>query len=105
MASDNGFGAVGIIRPTTRAGGFDDLLEILPEGIGVTAAFAANPAAEAVYMLGPAWRALDIIERLERDLGTPVMHAVPAQCWDIQRHLHVRQPVKGFGRLIAEMPK
>jgi hypothetical protein len=29
---------------------------------------------------------------------------VPAQCWDIQRHLRVRVPVKGFGRLIAEMP-
>ena len=28
-------------------------------------------------MLGPAWRALDIIERLERDLGVPVVHALP----------------------------
>ena len=55
-------------------------------------------------MFGPAWRTLDIVETLEHDLGVPVIHAVPAQCWDIQRHLGVRQPVKGFGRLIAEMP-
>ena len=55
-------------------------------------------------MLGPAWRTLDIIEKLEQDLGVPVMHAVPAQCWDIQRHLHVRQPVKGFGRLSPRCP-
>jgi maleate isomerase len=63
-----------------------------------------NPTAEALYMLGPAWRTLDIVEKREHDLGVPVVHAVPAQCWDIQRHLNVRQPVNGFGRLIAEMP-
>ena len=67
--------------------------------------FLAHRKAQAIYMLGPAWRTLDIIEKLEQDLGVPVIHAVPAQCWDIQRHLHVRQPVQGFGRLIAEMPK
>ncbi len=66
--------------------------------------FLEHAKAQAIYMLGPAWRTLDIIEKLEQDLGVPVIHAVPAQCWDIQRHLHVRQPVKGFGRLIAEMP-
>ncbi len=66
--------------------------------------FLKHRSAQAIYMLGPAWRTLDIIEMLEADLGVPVVHAIPAQCWDIQRHLHVRQPVKGFGRLIAEMP-
>jgi len=66
--------------------------------------FLSNTKAQAIYMLGPAWRTLDIVEKLEQDLGVPVIHAVPAQCWDIQRHLHVCQPVKGFGRLVAEMP-
>jgi maleate isomerase len=70
----------------------------------VKSVFLKNDTAQAIYMLGPAWRTLDIIEKLEQDLGVPVIHAIPAQCWDIQRHLHVRQPVKGFGRLIAEMP-
>jgi len=66
--------------------------------------FLAHRKAQAIYMLGPAWRTLDIVDKLEQDLGVPVIHAIPAQCWDIQRHLHVRQPVKGFGRLIAELP-
>jgi maleate isomerase len=66
--------------------------------------FLAQRRAEASYMLGPAWRTLDIVEMLEQDLGVPVVHAIPAQCWDIQRHLNVRQPVKGFGRLLADMP-
>lgn len=62
-----------------------------------------HPEAQAIYMLGPAWRTLDIIEHLERDCRVPVVHAIPAQCWDIQRHLGLRQPVAGFGRLLAEM--
>src|SRR6185503_12925603 len=55
--------------------------------------FARQRTAEAVYMLGPAWRTLDIVETLERELGVPVVHAVPAQCWDIQRHLDIREPI------------
>jgi maleate cis-trans isomerase len=67
-------------------------------------AFRRNDTAEAIYMLGPAWHTLDIIEKVEREFGVPVFHAVPVQCWDIQRHLGIREPVAGFGRLIAEMP-
>ncbi len=70
----------------------------------VKGAFLANRGAEAIYMLGPAWRASDTIETLERDFGVPVVHALPAQVWDIQRHLKVRIPVTGFGLLAAEMP-
>jgi maleate isomerase len=70
----------------------------------VKQAFLANRGAQAIYMLGPAWRTLDIIEPLEQDLGVPVVQAVTAQSWDIQRRLHVRQPVKGYGRLVAELP-
>lgn len=70
----------------------------------VKKAFLANRTAEAIYLLGPGWRTLDIIEPLEQDCGVPVIQAVAAQCWDIQRRLNVRQPVKGFGRLVRELP-
>lgn len=69
----------------------------------IKANFMKHNTAQAIYMLGPAWRTLDIIEHLENDCGVPVVHAVPAQCWDTQRHLSVKQPVYGFGRLLAEM--
>jgi len=29
---------------------------------------------------------------------------VPARCWEIQKRLHVREPVRGFGRLARELP-
>jgi maleate isomerase len=85
---------------------FDKVPQLPSENVYrfIKQAFERNNSAEAIYMLGPAWRTLDIIERLETELGVPVIHAVPVQCWDIQRHLGIREPVKGFGRLIAEMP-
>jgi len=66
-------------------------------------AFLRHPGADAIYMLGSGWRTLDIIRLLEQDLQVPVVHPVPARVWAIQKRLHVRQPVKGHGRLLEEM--
>src|SRR5712692_46835 len=67
-------------------------------------AFLKHPGAEAIYMLGSGWRTLDIIHLFEEDLQVPVVHPVPARVWAVQKRLHVRQPVKGYGRLLEEMP-
>jgi len=66
--------------------------------------FLAHRKAQAIYILGPAWRTLDIIEPLEGDLGVPVVHHLPAQAWEIQKRLNVRAPAQGLGRLLREMP-
>lgn len=66
--------------------------------------FLAHRKADAIYILGPAWRTLDIIPLLEQDLGVPVVHHLPAQSWEIQKRLHVRQTFPQYGRLLAEMP-
>jgi maleate cis-trans isomerase len=65
--------------------------------------FLAHREAEAIYMLGPAWHTADIVAMMEGDFGVPVVHATPALCWEIQKRLHVREPVMGFGRLLAEL--
>ena len=67
-------------------------------------AFLKNPDAQGIYMLGTGWRCLDIIHLLEEDLQVPVIHPVPARVWAMQKRLHVRQALKGFGRLLEEMP-
>ena len=67
-------------------------------------AFLKNRGADAVYMLGSGWRTLNIIGLLEQDLQVPVIHPVPARVWAIQKRLHVRQPVKGYGQLLEVMP-
>ena len=66
--------------------------------------FLKHPKAEGIYMLGSGWRTLDIISLLEQDLQVPVVHPVPTRVWAIQKRLHVRQPVTGYGRLLEEMP-
>jgi maleate cis-trans isomerase len=67
-------------------------------------AFLKHPDADGIYMLGTGWRCLDIVHMLEEDLQVPVVHAVPARVWAVQKRLHIRQKVKGFGRLLEEMP-
>jgi maleate cis-trans isomerase len=66
-------------------------------------AFLKHKKADAIYMLGSGWRVLPVIDMLEQDLGVPVVHPVPARCWEIQHRLSIKQPVKGFGRLLGEM--
>ncbi|HEY2528379.1 MAG TPA: hypothetical protein VGJ20_10615 [Xanthobacteraceae bacterium] len=66
--------------------------------------FLKQKGADAIYMLGSGWRTLDIIEMLEQDLQVPVVHPVAARVWEIQKRLHVRQPVKGYGHLLAAFP-
>ncbi len=59
--------------------------------------------AEGIYLLGSGWRIMGILDILERDLGVPVVHPVPARCWEIQKRLSINHPVPGYGRLLAEM--
>lgn len=69
----------------------------------VKRAFLKQRKAEAIYLLGSGWRVLPVIDMLEQDLGVPVIHPVPARCWEIQHRLSINQPVAGYGRLLAEM--
>ena len=66
--------------------------------------FLASKGADAIYILGSGWRTLDIIETLEQDLQVPVVHPVTARVWEIQKRLHVRQPITGYGHLLEAMP-
>ena len=59
---------------------------------------------DAYYLLGPAWRTQEMIESMEEEFGVPVIHHVPAQSWEIQKRLGLRQRFAGYGRLIGEMP-
>jgi len=67
--------------------------------------YTKHREAEGVYMLGSAWKTLDIIGELEQTLNVPVVHPGPARCWEIQLRLGLRQPIPGYGRLLAEMPE
>jgi maleate cis-trans isomerase len=66
--------------------------------------FLKNKGADAIYMLGSGWRTLDIVAMLERDCGVPVIHPVCAKVWEVQKRLTIRQPLQGYGMLLAALP-
>ena len=66
--------------------------------------FMALRGVEAIYILGSGMQALGLIGRLEQDLGVPVVQPIAARSWEIQRRLHIRHPMKGYGRLLETLP-
>jgi maleate cis-trans isomerase len=85
---------------------FSDLGKIPAEEIYAKAKkiFIEAGGGDCLYLLGAGWDCLPAIEPLERDLGTTVLSNVPADVWAAQKRLNIRAPVKGFGRLLEEMP-
>ncbi len=67
--------------------------------------FDKHREAEAVYILGSAWRTAEMIEELEQALGVPVIHPGAARCWEIKIRLGFHEPIWGYGRLLAQMPE
>jgi maleate cis-trans isomerase len=85
---------------------FADVPKVPPEKIlefmrGIAAKYKD---ADGIYMLGSAWKTLSIIDPLEKATALTVVHAGPARCWETQLRLGLRHPIKGYGRLLAEMP-
>jgi maleate cis-trans isomerase len=66
---------------------------------------AKHKDADGIYMLGSAWKTVEIIDRLEKDTGLTVVHAGPARAWETQLRLGLRHRIPGYGRLLAEMPE
>jgi maleate cis-trans isomerase len=66
--------------------------------------FLDHTVADAIYILGSGWDTLGIVVALEQDLGVPVVQPIAARIWEIQRRLHVRQPIKGYGILLETLP-
>lgn len=85
---------------------FADAGEVPGEQIAefLKSVFKRHPDSQAIYLLGSGWRTTGIIEPLERELGISVVQPVAARAWEIQWRLGIRYPVKGYGRLMSELP-
>jgi maleate isomerase len=62
---------------------------------------AATPTAEALLISGTGLPTIGIIERLEKDLGKPVVTSQTATLWHAMRLLKLSGQVSGYGRLLA----
>ena len=59
------------------------------------------PTAEALLISGTGLPTVGIVERLEKDLGKPVVTSQTATLWFALRALGIKDPVRGYGRLLA----
>ena len=63
---------------------------------------ADTPEAQAVLISGTGLPTVGVLERLERELGKPVISSNQACLWRALRLAGVSDPVPGFGRLLRE---
>jgi maleate isomerase len=70
----------------------------------IKSGFLKHRKAQAIFLLGPGWPTLDIVQTLEDDCGVPVVHPGPAQCWEFQKRLGIQEPKPGYGQLLAKLP-
>ena len=60
-----------------------------------------TPDSDGLFVSCTDFRAVEIVEKLEHDLGKPVVTANQATMWDVLRKLNIREPRAGFGKLMT----
>lgn len=102
--TDAGFEVISMGKPIAED---EDVYALTTEEIRdrIIEKFAREPAgAEALYILGSDWRALDVMMDVEAAIKVPVLHPVVVRCWYILTELGRRRTITGHGRLLAAMP-
>ncbi len=61
------------------------------------------PQADGVFVPCPRWPTITDVDLLEREIGKPVVTSCQAYIWHALRMAKVKEPVKGFGRLMASL--
>jgi maleate isomerase len=100
---DNGIGVVAMLGMGVEFKSIPDVPQATIAAF-IKKAFAEHAGADAIYILGSSLEAFPLIAPLERELGVPVVQAIAARIWEIQRRLKVHEPIKGYGRLLETLP-
>jgi len=75
--------------------------EVPPERVADLVRVADVPRAQAIFVSCTDFRALEVVDTLERELGKPIVTSNQVTLWAILRALGRTEPVHGFGRLLA----
>jgi maleate isomerase len=73
-----------------------------PETILAFAKANLDPAADGLFLSCTNWRAMEVAEQLEREIGKPVVTSNQATLWAALHALNVATWVDGYGRLLRE---
>lgn len=61
------------------------------------------PEADGVFIPCTQLRAIEIAEKLEKDIGKPVVTAVQASMWLALKTIGIKSPVHGYGMLLMHL--
>ncbi len=84
-----------------RMEGVANIYEETTERVIALGRTADTPVAQAVLISGTGLPTASAVEPLERQLGKPVVTSQSASLWWLLREARVREPVPGWGRLLA----
>lgn len=62
--------------------------------------FLQTPGADGIYIACPRWATIDVIEKLEQDMGVPVVTSSQATIWMALRKSNIRESIHGYGLLM-----
>jgi len=81
-------------------------VEISPDELfqRVEASYRQNPTTQAIYFQGATLDPLPVIQRLEDNLGVPVIFSNTAMIWNIPSKLGAKFAIKGYGKLLSSWP-
>ena len=85
-----------------RLEGVQNIYEETNERAWQRARQADAPQAQAVFLSGVGLPTVGALARIERELGKPAVSSAAAMLWNALRVAGVREPIAGFGRLLAE---
>lgn len=90
-------------EPTAARSGNQGINDQDPQIIVEFAARACHPDADALLCSCTAWRSVEAVEALERQIGKPVVTSNQAAIWATLHAIGESAPISGFGRLLREM--
>src|SRR5215471_12450412 len=70
----------------------------------VEASYRQNPTVQAIYFQGATLDPLPVIQRLEDNLGIPVVSSNTAMFWNIVSKLGAKFSINGYGKLLSSWP-
>lgn len=62
--------------------------------------FLEAPEADGIFIPCPRWPTIGIIDKLEKDLGVPVVTGTTALIWKSFEYLKIKESNKGYGKLL-----
>ncbi len=73
-----------------------------PSSAYISAKEVNTAEAEAVFISCTAWRTIEIIDLLEKDMGKPVITSNQATMWAILKKMGIHN-IEGYGKLLREL--